>query len=133
LGATSLLPVTLVMAAILLLCPFYVVLLRNAPCASVAHFVVMAIIGVVLGMIRTPIFDAYDIRYRFWSKILPKKWLSYIILGGYYSSFFVVLLVLLYFPNWVVVSLLGIYLGIVQPPIPSRYGSSRYNFMPSYD
>ncbi len=133
LGAMSLLPVALVMATILLLCPFYVVLLRNAPGASFAHFVVMGIIWVVLGMIRTPIFDTYDIRYRFWSKVLPRKWLSYMMLGCYYSSFFVVLLVLCYFPNWVVVSLLGIYLGIAQPPVPSKYGSSRYNFMPSYD
>ncbi len=133
LGATSLLPVTLVMAAILLLCPFYVMLLINAPGASVAHIVVLVIIWGVLGIIRTPIFNRYDIRYRFWSRILPKKWLSYIILGGYDSSFFVVLLVLFYFPNWVVVSLLGIYLGVVQPPMPSRHGSSRFNFMPSYD
>lgn len=133
LGTTSLLPVALVMATILLLCPFYVMLLRNAPGASVTHFVVLAIIWVVLGIIRTPLFDTCDIRYRFWSKILPKKWLSYIVLGCYYSSFFVVLLVLFYFPNWVVVSILGIYLGIAQPPIPSKYGSGRFNYMPSYE
>ncbi|MBQ8163119.1 MAG: hypothetical protein IJZ93_01960 [Clostridia bacterium] len=133
LGITSLLPVTLVMVAILLLCPFYVVLLRNAPGASVAHFIVLAIIWLIFGIIRTPIFDMYDIRYRFWSKVLPKKWLSYMILGCYYSSFFVVLLILFYLPNWVVVSILGVYLGIVQPPMPSKYGSSRFNYILSYD
>lgn len=133
LGATSLLSTTLVVAVILLLCPFYVVLLRNAPGASVAHMITLAIIFAILGTIRILIFDMYDIQYRFWSKVLPKKWLSYMILGCYYSSFFIVLLVLFYFPNWVVVSLLGIYLGIVQPPIPSRCGSSRYHFMPSYN
>lgn len=132
-GVTSLLPVASLMAAILLLCPFYVMLLRNAPGVSVARLAALMIIWLVLGIIRTPILDTYDIRYRFWSRILPKKWLAYSILGCYYSSFFVVLLVLFYFPNWVVVSLLGIYLGVVQPPIPSKYGSSRYNFMPSYD
>lgn len=132
-GVASLLPVTLVMAAILLLCPFYVILLRNAPGASVTHFVVLTIIWIIFGIIRTPIFDTYDIRYRFWSKILPKKWLSYMVLGCYYSSFFVVLLIFFYFPNWAVVSILGIYLGIVQPPIPSKYGSARFTYMPSYE
>ncbi len=132
LGATSLLPGILIMAAILLTCPFYVVLLRNAPGASVAHFIVLAIIWLLLSVIRTSIFDSYNIRYRFWSKILPKKWLSYIILGFYYSSFFMALLILFYFPNWVVVSLLGIYLGVVQLPISSKYGSSRVNHIPSY-
>lgn len=133
LGATSLFPVTLVMVVILLLCPFYVVLLRNAPGASVAHFVVLAIIWLIFGIVRTHIFDKYDVRYRFWRKVLPKKRLSYVILGCYYSSFFVVLPVLFYFPNWVVVSILGVYLGIVQPPIPSKYGSGRFNYMPSYE
>ena len=132
-GATSLLPGVLIMAAILLVCPFYVVLMKKAPGASGAHFIVLAIILILLSIIRTLIFDTYNIRYRFWRKILPKKFLSYIILGFYYSSFFVALLVLSYFPNWVVVSLLGVYLGIVEPPIPSKYGSSRYRALPTYD
>ena len=133
LGATSLLPVALIMAAILLLCPFYVVLLRNAPGASVAHFAVFVIIWLILGIARDPIFDTYDVRYRFWSKILPMKWLSYTVLGCYYVSFFAVLLVLVYFPNWIVVFLLGVYLGVVQPPFPSKYGSARYRVVLSYD
>ena len=54
-------------------------------------------------------------------------------LAFYYASFFIALIILFYFPNWVVVSLLGIYLGTVQPPIPSKYGSCRYRFLPSYD
>ena len=132
-GATSLLPVALVMAAIIALCPFYVVLLRNSPGASGAHFIVLAAIWVVLGIIRPYVLDTYAIRYRFWRRILQKKWLSYIILGCYYSSFFAALLVLSYFPNWVVVSLLGVYLGIVQPPLPSRYGSNRYNHILAYE
>ena len=132
LGLTSVLPIVIVMAAILILCPFYVILLRNAPGISGARFAAFVIIYIALSIIRGYIFDAYDVRYRFWSKILPKKWLSYIVLSGYYSSFFVVILILFYFPNWIVVSLLGIFLGIANPPIPSKYGSSRYNFMPSY-
>lgn len=132
-GATSLLSVTLLMAAIISFCPFYVVLLRNSPGASGTHFIVLAVIWGVLGIIRTYIFDTYSIRYRFWRRILPKKWLSYIILGCYYSSFFAVILVLSYFPNWVMVSLLGIYLGVVQPPISSKYGSSRFNHTLTYE
>ena len=132
-GASSLIPPVLIMTTILLLCPFYVVLLRNAPGVTIPHIIVLEIIWVVLGIVRTPILDTYYIRYRFWSKLLPKKLLSYIVLGFYYSSFFIALIILFYFPNWVVVSLLGIYLGIVQPPIPSKYGSSRYRFLPSYD
>ena len=132
-GASSLVPPVLLMATILLLCPFYVVLLRNAPGVTTSHLIVLVMIWVVLGIVRTPIFDVYNIRYRFWSKLLPKKHLSYMVLGFYYSSFFIALIILFYFPNWVVVSLLGIYLGVVQPPIPSKYGSNRYRFLPSYD
>lgn len=133
-GAASLFPVVLIMAAIILLCPPYVVLLVNSPGGvSMAHVIVLLIIWSVLGIIRTPVFDAYSIRYRFWRRILPRKWLSYIILGCYYSSFFAALLVLFYFPNWAVVALLGIYLGIVQPPVPSRHGSSRFRTLLSYE
>lgn len=132
-GASSLVSPILIMATILLLCPFYVVLLRSAPGVTTPHMIVLVIIWVVLGIVRIPIFDVYNIRYRFWSKLLPKKLLSHIVLGFYYSSYFIALIVLFYFPNWVVVSLLGIYLGIVQPPIPSKYGSGRYRFLPSYD
>ena len=132
-GTGSLLPPVLFVSTILALCPFYVVLLRNAPGVKPLHLIVLVIIWGVLSIILTPIVDTYNIRYRFWNKILPKKGLSYIILGIYYSSFFIVLPVLFYFPNWVVVSLLGIYLGIVQPPIPSKLGNSRYRFFLSYD
>ena len=132
-GASSLVSPILIMATILLLCPFYVVLLKNAPGATPQHIIVLVIIWVVLEIVRAPIFDTYNIRYRFWSRLLPKKLLSHIVLGFYYSSFFIALIILFYFPNWVVVSLSGVYLGIVQPPIPSKYGSSRYRFLPSYD
>ena len=127
LGAKEVWHTVLIMAAILLLVPFYVVLLVRAPGAlSVSRFAVSAIIGFVLGIILIPVFDAYNVEYRFWSKVLPKKWLAYILLGGYYSSYFVGLLILFYFPNWVVVSLFGIYLGVVQPPVPSRHGNRRH-------
>ncbi len=126
-GATSLLLDVVIIATILLACPFYAVLLINAPDISIAHVIVLVIIGILLGIVRTFIFNAYSIQYRFWSKILPKKWLSCIILGFYYLSFFIALPILFYFPNWIVVSLIGIYLGVVQPPIPSKYGSSRLN------
>ena len=131
-GASSLVSPALIMATILLLCPFYVVLLRNAPGVTTPHIIVLVIIWVVLGIVRIPIFDVYNIRYRFWSRLLPKKLLSYIVLGFYYSSYFIALIILSYFPNWVVVSLLGVYLGIVQPPIPSKYGSGRFRSIPSY-
>lgn len=130
-GATSLIPTVLIVASIVLICPFYVVLLRNAPGASTVQFVVLFAIALVIGVIRIPVFDAYCIQYRFWSKLLPKKTLSHIALGCYYSSFFAVLLILSYFPNWVVVALLGIYMGVAQPPIPSRHGI-RNRDLPSY-
>lgn len=133
-GANSLVTPILIMATILLICPFYVGLLQSAPeGVTTPHIIVMMIIFVALGIVRMPIFDAYDIQYHFWSKLLPKKLLSHIVLGFYYSSYFIALMILFYFPNWVVVSLLGIYLGIVQPPIPSKNGSSRYRSIPSYD
>lgn len=132
-GAGSLVSPVLIMASILLLCPFYVVLLRNAPGVTIPQIIALVIIWAVLGIVRTPIFDAYNIRYRFWSRLLPKKLLSYIVLGFYYLSYFIALIILFYFPNWVVVTFLGVYLGIVQPPIPSKHGSGRYRFLPSYN
>ena len=132
-GANSLVTPILIMATILLICPFYVVLLRNAPeSLTIPHTIVLVIIWITMGIVRMPIFDAYDIQYRFWSKLLPKKLLSHIVLGFYYSSYFIALIILFYFPNWIVVSFLGIYLGIVQPPIPSKNGSSRYRSILSY-
>ena len=132
-GATSLLPTALGMASIVVLCPLYVVLLTRAPGASVTQLMVLAAIWLILGLVRIPVFDAYDVRYRFWRSILPRKWLAYTLLGVYYASFFAAILAVSYFPNWVVVSLLGIYLGVVQPPIPSKRGSSRVNRILSYE
>ncbi len=132
-GATSLLPTALVMAAIIVLCPLYVVLLVRSPGASIAQLVAMAVIWLILGLVRIPVFDAYDVRYRFWRPILPRKWLACILLGIYYVSFFAVILAVCYFPNWIVTVLLGVYLGVVQPPVPSRHGSSRFNRILSYD
>ena len=132
-GASSLLPATLIMAVIFAVLPFYTVLLRNAPGAFGSHIIVMLVVGIISGILRTYVFDTYAIPYRFWRRILPKKWLSYIILGVYYSSFFIVILILFYFSNWVVASLLGIYLGVVRPPMPSRYGSSRHRRILSYE
>ena len=132
-GAGSLVPPALLMATILLLVPFYVVLLRNAPGVTIPQLIVLVIIWGVLTIVRTPIFDIFNIEYRFWSRLLPKKLLSYIVLGIFYPSFFIALIIMFYFPNWVVVLLLGVYLGIVQPPVPSKNGSSRYRVIPSYD
>ena len=131
-GTRSLILPVLIMATILLICPFYVVLLRNAPGVTASQMIALAVIYLVLGIVRLPIFDAYDIQYRFWRKLLPKKLLSHIVLGFYYSSYFIALMILFYFPSRVVVSILGIYLGIVQPPIPSKYGSGRFRSIPSY-
>ena len=127
-GKKSVLHTALLMAIILLLSPVYVVLLMKAPGAlSVSRFAVSAIIGFVLGIALMPVFDTYNVKYRFWSRILPKKCLAHILLGLYYCSYFIGLLILCYFPNWVVVSLFGIYLGVVQPPVPTkRYGNSRH-------
>ena len=132
-GVTSLLSPVLIMTAIIVLCPLYLVLLIRAPGASVPQLVVMAVIWLILGLVRIPVFDAYDVRYRFWRPILPRKWLAYTLLGVYYASFFAAILAVSYFPNWVVVSLLGIYLGVVQPPVPSKRGSSRVNRILSYE
>ena len=127
------LPSVLAIAAIIILCPLYVALLVNAPGASTSQTVVFMAIWLILGTVRIPVFDAFSIEYRFWSKILPKKWLSHIVLACYYPLFFVAFLVLFYFPNWFAVVALGICGGIIQPPIPSRYGSARFRRILSYE
>jgi hypothetical protein len=132
-GVTSLLPSILAIAAIIILCPLYVALLVNTPGASTSQTIVFMAIWLILGTVRIPVFDAFSIEYRFWSKILPKKWLSHIVLACYYPLFFVAFLVLFYFPNWFTVVTLGICVGIVQPPIPSRHGGARFRRILSYE
>jgi|GEM_PF-810822 len=129
LGAKSLIPSVLGITLILLLSPFYAELLCRAPGPSIAQGAVLVIIATLFYVIRNIIFDTYFIQYRFWRKILPKKWLSYIILAFYYSSGFVALLVLCYFPNWVTVSFVGIFLGILHPPIPSKHNNGHFDLM----
>ena len=132
-GITSLLPTILVISGIIIICPLYIISLKNAPGASTSQVIVFMAIWLVLGFVRIPIFDAFSIEYRFWSKILPRKWLSYIVLSCYYPLFFVAFLALFYFPNWFAVVALGICGGIIQPPIPSRYGSARFRRILSYE
>ena len=121
-GVATLVFDVVIFAVIILLCPFYVILLINSPGASAKQFIAFLAIAAVSALISDPLFNALAIPYRFWRRILPHKWLSYIILGGYYSSFFIIMLVLCYFPNWVTVSVLGVFLGVVRPPVPSRRG-----------
>lgn len=121
-GLASLIFEAVIFATIILLCPFYVMLLVNSPGASAKQFIAFIAIAAVSALISVPLFNALAIPYRFWRRILPHKWLSYIILGGYYSSFFIIMLVLCYFPNWVTVSVLGVFFGVVRPPVPSRRG-----------
>lgn len=132
-GISSLLPTILLISAIILICPLYVLSLMNAPGASTSQLIVFTAIWLVLGILRTPLFDAFSIEYRFWSKILPRKWLSYIVLACYYPLFFVAFLVLFHFPNWFVVVALGICLGVIQPPVPSRHGSTIFRRILSYE
>ncbi len=133
-GATSPLYTILILTAIFAAVPLYVVLLAKAPgpAPSLAKLITIAALYLGLGILRHHLFGIYSVHYRFWRRILPKKILSKLLLGFYYSSFFIVLLILVYFPNWVVVSLIGIYMGIVQPPVPSRHGNKHLN-LPSYD
>ncbi len=134
-GTRYLLAIVLIAALIITVLPFYVMLLMSAPEGlTTQKLIALVAIFLVASIIRTFVFNAYTIEYRFWRRILPKKWLSYIILWCYWPSFFVVWPVLLYFPNWIVVSLVGIYLGIAQPPIPSkRSGQHNRDSLRSYE
>ena len=129
----SLFPAILVITASIAICPHYIALLINAPGASNVQITVFAAIWIILGIIRIPVFDAFSIEYRFWSKILPKKWLFYIVRACYYPLFYVAFLVLVYFPNWFTVAALGICVGIVQPPLFSRYERVRSRKILSYE
>ena len=132
-GGASFLPTVLILSAIVIICPLYILSLKNAPGVTTSQIIVFMAIWLVLGIARIPVFDAFLVEYRFWSKILRKKWLSYIVLACYYPLFFVALLVLFHFPNWFVVVVLGMCVGIIQPPIPSRYGSARLRRILSYE
>lgn len=132
-GVKSLVYVILIVVAIILAVPGYVVLLCRTTAVSIVHCVVFGVVWIVSSIALPPVLEKYAVGYRFWRKVLPKKWLSYILLGCYYSSYFLVLLILLYFPNWFVVAALGIYMGAVQPPVPSRHGGARFNRILSYE
>jgi hypothetical protein len=132
-GISSLIKTALPLAAILLVCPFYVALLAMSPgkITMVKLMVAFAII-VVLGIIRIFIFDKYAVQYRFWRRVLPIKWLSYIVLGCYCLSYFIAFLLWAYFPSWGTIVISGIYLGVVQPPVPSRRGGASRRRLLSY-
>ena len=132
-GITSLLPTILVISAIIIICPLYIISFKNATGVTTSQIIVFIIIWLVLGIVRIPVFDAFSIEYQFWSKILRRKWLSYVVLAFYYPLFFVAFLVLFHFPNWFVVIALGICVGIIQPPRPSRHGSTRFRRILSYE
>ena len=121
-GVSSFISVILIIAAIVILSPLYILLLMGAPGASKAQIIVFVIFSLASCFIRIPIFDKYAVKYRFWRRILPIKWLSYTVLTCYNLSFFAVVLILFYFPSWVTVALLGMYMGVVQPPVPKRRG-----------
>ncbi len=133
-GVRSALSPVLIMGAILAVLPFYIILLMISPGASsMVHFGVMAVAMIVASLIRMHTFDTYAIPYRFWSRILPNKRLSYIVLGFYYTSYFTVLLALCYLPYFVVAILLGVYLGFVQPPVPRSRGGHYTRRILSYE
>ena len=132
-GVASFLPTVLILSAIVIICPFYILSLKNAPGATTSQIIVFMAIWLVLGIARIPVFNAFLVEYRFWSKILHRKWLSYIVLACYYPLFFVAFLVLFHFPNWFVVVVLGMCVGVIQPPVPSRYGSARLRRILSYE
>ena len=132
-GIASLIPTVLIISAIVIICPLYILSFENAPGATTSQIIVFMAVLLVLGIVRILLFDAFSIEYRFWSKILRKKWLSYIVLACYYPLFFVAFLVLFHFPNWFSVIALGICVGIIQPPLPSRYGSARFHRILSYE
>lgn len=132
-GMKSLLYAILVVAAIILVLPGYVVLLCRTDAVPTVHCVVFVVVWIVYSIILPPVLEKYAVGYRFWRKVLPKKQLSYILLGCYYSSSFLVILILFYFPNWFTASALGIYMGAVQPPVPSRHGGARFNHTLSYE
>ena len=131
-GISSLLSVIFVIGAIIVFCPLYVVLLMQAGRYSVLHLAGFVIVWIIVTVVRTIVFDKYAIPYRFWRRTLPKKKLSYVLLGVWYPSAFAVILIFCYFPNWVTAVILGGYMGIVQPPFPSKSGT-RYLLIPTYE
>lgn len=136
-GVSSLLSVVLLIAAIIAIAPLYIIMLIKSPGAdSISRtgilIIVLSAIALVLLPIRQYVFDKYAIQYRFWRRILPKKVLSYILLGCYYISYFAAILVLFYFPNWVTACLLGIFVGVIESPMPSKHGRHHAD-IPTYD
>ena len=121
-GAASWRACALVLALILAAAPFYVALLVRAPGLTAAQGLVLVAVVVAVGLIRMPVFDAYAVEYRFWRRILPRKRLSCLILGCFYLLFFAAVALLFWVPEWALLVPVGILIGAVQPPVPSRSG-----------
>ena len=123
-GVTSLLPVTLLMAAMIAICPLYLALLYQAPGTSKKYVIVAVVVGITMKIFMNVVVDTYTIDYRFWCRVLQKKWLYYVIFWARILMIPITVLVLCYFPNWWAALLvsISICLGV---PIGKRHIHSR--------
>ena len=87
---------------------------------DVPYMVVIALLVVAGGIGFLVLSNVFQ--YRFWRRILPRKRLSCLILGCFYLLFFAAVALLFWVPEWALLVPVGILIGAVQPPVPSRSG-----------
>lgn len=93
---------------------------------------VMFAASIIAFMMCKPIFDAYTVQYRFWSKILVSKWRYRAAVGAFVISMVAAFLAAWYFPSlWTVIPM-GAYIGAVTELLPKRRAGKRMVIM-SYE
>ncbi len=125
-GVSTILALVLVTAAWILPVSYGVFLLRNAPGFSTAQALVALALTFVLYIARRLVTAAYQIDYRVFRWILPKKWLYYVMVWHEVAAIYLGILFLAYHPTWWGIALTGLYLGLGTGWIrrPGGYGRS---------
>ena len=137
-GRRSNLSVALVIATIVFLCPIafmlFLKLLSYGQGISTVQTWAMLVGALVSLGICIFIFDEYAVLYRFWSKILVKRWRYYAVVCAFVVSMVAAFLVAWYFPSWWVVIPASVYIGAVTELIPARsMGMRRHRVILSYE
>jgi len=132
-GMRSDLTAVLAIALIVLLSPIglmlFIKLLSYGQGISTSQMWVMFAAILIAFTVSKFIFDAYTVQYRFWSKIIVKRWRYYAAVCAFVVSMVAAFLAAWYFPSlWSVIAA-GIYIGAVTELLPTRSAGRRMIIM----
>lgn len=94
----------------------YAFIFRNESNNNLTGFQLWVFLSVLQSvfLISISMFDFYTIDYRFWKKVLGKRWLYRIVFCLWLLLTFLIFFLIFIFPNWWIVIVGGIALGLIR-------------------